>query len=285
MGRVLEKYGKGTPNDWLERHLLSPLNWLGILVMLTVDIYLFGFFVGPIVWGIQMIWIPFWAAGIVNGVGHAFGYRNFDVKDASRNISPIAIWLGGEELHNNHHAYGTSAKFSAKWYEFDIGWMYIRTMEIIGLAKVRKVAPRLKLEAGKVTPDFETLQAVITHRYAVLTSYARTLKATYREELINLRERSKGTLDGESLKRLKVWIQQDADKLPVAARAKVDVALANSQPLQTVFSMRQELVSIWERSTDTREQLLHRLQDWCRRAEASGIPKLARFSQDLRQFA
>jgi stearoyl-CoA desaturase (delta-9 desaturase) len=134
---MVDKYGKGTPNDWLERRLLTPLNWLGIVVMLTVDIYLFGFFVGGLVWGVQMLWIPFWAAGIVNGIGHALGYRNFDVKDESRNISPIAIWLGGEELHNNHHADPHSAKFGAKWYELDIGWVYIRLLQVFGLAKVK----------------------------------------------------------------------------------------------------------------------------------------------------
>jgi stearoyl-CoA desaturase (Delta-9 desaturase) len=134
---VLEKYGKGTPNDWIERALLTPLNWVGILVMLLVDLYLFGLFVGPIVWGVQMIWIPFWAAGIINGVGHAVGYRNFEVKDESRNISPIAIWLGGEELHNNHHADPHSATFKAKWYEFDVGWFYIRLLSLFGLAKVQ----------------------------------------------------------------------------------------------------------------------------------------------------
>jgi stearoyl-CoA desaturase (Delta-9 desaturase) len=134
---MVDKYGKGTPNDWLERRLLTPLNWLGIVVMLTVDIYLFGFFVGPLVWGVQMLWIPFWAAGIVNGIGHALGYRNFDVKDESRNITPIAIWLGGEELHNNHHADPHSAKFGAKWYELDIGWVYIRLLQVFGLAKVK----------------------------------------------------------------------------------------------------------------------------------------------------
>ena len=281
---TMEKYGTGTPDDWIERNLYTRFSWQGVGLMMIINLILFGP-IGLTIWAVQMLWIPINAAGIINGIGHYWGYRNYRCEDASTNIVPWGILIGGEELHNNHHAYGTSAKFSAKWYEFDIGWMYIRAMEIVGLAKVRKVAPRLKLESGKGTPDFETLQAVITHRYAVLTSYARTLKATYREELINLRERSKGKLDGESLKRLKVWIQQDTDTLPVAARAKVDVALANSQPLQTVFSMRQELASIWERSTETREQLLHRLQDWCRRAEASGIPKLARFSQDLRQFA
>jgi len=133
---MLEKYGKGTPNDWLERYVLARLPWLGIILMLGIDVYLFGFFIGPLVWGVQMLWIPFWAAGIINGVGHALGYRNFNVKDESRNISPIAIWLGGEELHNNHHADPHSAKFKAKWYEFDVGWVYIRVLEWLRLAKV-----------------------------------------------------------------------------------------------------------------------------------------------------
>ena len=134
---VLEKYGKGTVSDWLERVVLSRRPWIGITLMLAIDIYLFGFYVGPLVWAAQMLWIPFWAAGIINGVGHAVGYRNYDVKDESRNILPIAIWLGGEELHNNHHADPHSAKFEAKWYEFDIGWLYIRLMQLVGLAKVR----------------------------------------------------------------------------------------------------------------------------------------------------
>lgn len=134
---VLEKYGKGTPSDWIERHLLTRHSSLGILVMLLVDLYLFGFFVGGIVWGIQMIWIPFWAAGIINGVGHAVGYRNHAVKDESRNIVPFGIMIAGEELHNNHHADPHSAKFSHRWFEFDIGWMYITLLSWLRLAEVR----------------------------------------------------------------------------------------------------------------------------------------------------
>ncbi|MFN8573592.1 MAG: fatty acid desaturase [Gemmatimonadaceae bacterium] len=134
---VLEKYGRGTPNDLLERLLLSRFNWLGIVIMLVADVYLFGFFVGGLVWAVQMAWIPFWAAGIINGVGHAWGYRNHEVKDESRNIVPLAIWLGGEELHNNHHADPHSAKFQHRWFEFDIGWIYIRLLSLFGLAKVQ----------------------------------------------------------------------------------------------------------------------------------------------------
>ena len=281
---TLDKYGTGTPDDWLERNLYSRFSWQGVGVMMIINLVLFGP-IGLTIWAIQMLWIPINAAGIVNGIGHYWGYRNYSCEDASTNIVPWGILIGGEELHNNHHAYGSSAKFSAKWYEFDIGWLYIRILETLGLATVRKVAPKLKLDSGKLNPDFDTLQAVITHRYAVLTNYARTLKATYRTEILTLRERSKGALDGDSLKRLKLWIQADARTLPAAARAKLDLALSNSKPLHTLCAMRQELAAIWERSNDSREQLLHRLQDWCRRAEASGIPTLARFSQDLRQFA
>lgn len=133
---VLEKYGRGTPNDWLERHLLSRVHWLGVVLMLAVDVYLFGLFVGAAVWGVQMIWIPLWAAGVINGVGHAIGYRNFTVKDESRNLTPIAIWLAGEELHNNHHADPRSARFAARWFEFDMGWLYIRVLALLGLAEV-----------------------------------------------------------------------------------------------------------------------------------------------------
>lgn len=281
---TLEKYGRGTPDDWIERNLYSRFSWQGVGLMMIINLILFGP-IGLTIWAVQMLWIPVNAAGIINGIGHYWGYRNYTCEDASTNIVPWGILIGGEELHNNHHAYGSSAKFSAKWYEFDIGWGYIRILESLGLATVRKVAPKLKMESGKVAPDFETLQAVITHRYAVLTNYTRTLKATYRTEIITLRERSRGTLDGDSLKRLKEWIHADAATLPAAARAKLDVALASSKPLQTLCAMRLELAAIWERSTESREQLLHRLQDWCRRAEASGIPTLARFSQNLRQFA
>jgi stearoyl-CoA desaturase (Delta-9 desaturase) len=133
---MLEKYGKGTPTDALERFLLTPLNWLGIVVMLAADLWLFGFFVGVIVWTVQMLWIPFWAAGIINGVGHALGYRNYEVKDESRNITPVAIWLGGEELHNNHHADPHSARFSQRWFEFDVGWLYLRMLSLVGLVRI-----------------------------------------------------------------------------------------------------------------------------------------------------
>src|SRR5512140_113643 len=164
---TLAKYGQGTPDDWIERTLYTGRSWEGVGLMLVIDLMLFGP-IGATIWAVQMIWIPISAAGIINGIGHYWGYRNFASPDASRNIVPWGIVIGGEELHNNHHAYGTSAKLSSRWYEFDLGWAYIRTLEFFGLATVRKVAPRLKRDRAKLTADLETLQAIITHRYAVL---------------------------------------------------------------------------------------------------------------------
>jgi stearoyl-CoA desaturase (delta-9 desaturase) len=281
---TMEKYGHGTPDDWIERNLYSRFSWQGVALLMIINLILFGP-IGITIWAVQMAWIPFFAAGVINGIGHYWGYRNYACEDASRNIIPIGILIGGEELHNNHHAYGTSAKFSAKWYELDIGWVYIQILSALRLAEVRRIAPKLKMESGKLTPDLETLQAVITHRYAVLTNYARTLKATYRTELVALKDRTKGALDGDSLRRVKVWLHADSNALAEGERAKLEIALSASKALHTLYAMRQELAAVWERSTDSREQLLQRLQDWCRRAEASGIPPLARFSKDLRQFA
>ena len=172
---TLDKYGQGTPDDWLERNVYARFSWQGVGLMLAVDVALFGP-LGLTLWAVQMAWIPFFAAGVVNGIGHYWSYRNFAANDTSRNIVPWGILVGGEELHNNHHAYGSSAKFSSRWWEFDLGWVYVRTLAALRLATIRKVAPRLRFAGTKSVPDLVTLQAVITHRYAVATHYARTLK-------------------------------------------------------------------------------------------------------------
>ena len=174
---TLEKYGHGTPDDWIERHLYSRHALLGISSMLVIDLVLFGF-IGLTIWAVQMLWIPFFAAGVINGIGHYWGYRNFQPEDASRNIVPWGILVGGEELHNNHHAYASSARLSNRWFEFDIGWLYIRMLETVGLAQVKKVAPKVRLVAAKAQCDLATVQAVVTHRYELLAKYANTLRRT-----------------------------------------------------------------------------------------------------------
>ncbi len=284
--QTLEKYGAGTPDDWLERNVYSRYTWEGVGLMLMVDVVLFGP-VGLTIWAVQMAWIPVTAAGIVNGIGHYWGYRNFSCEDASHNIVPWGILIGGEELHNNHHAYGSSAKLSSRWYEFDLGWAYIRGLEMLGLASVRKVAPRIRFDRDKLHADLETLQSVITHRYAVLTSYARSLKQAFGSEVAALRERARRgelTVDISSLRRLRHWFQCDGRDLPPGDRARLASALESSKALQTIYAMRQDLTALWERSNDSREQLLARLQDWCHRAEASDIIPLRDFSRELKSY-
>jgi stearoyl-CoA desaturase (delta-9 desaturase) len=279
---IMEKFGHGTPDDWLERHVYTGQTGKGILLMLVIDLVLFGA-AGLAIWAVQMAWIPFFAAGVINGIGHYWGYRNFENEDASTNIVPWGILIGGEELHNNHHTFGTSAKLSYKWFEFDIGWMYIRILEILGLAKVRKVAPRLVQNAANSQLDLDHLQAIIANRYAVAARYARELKDVYRAEAAKIQLPELGNTD--LARKMKVWLKQDAKDTPMAERAQLAAVLAKSQVLNTVYSMRQELTRLWERSSLTRDELLKELQDWCNRAEASGIESLQRFAQSLRTAA
>ncbi|HXF67849.1 MAG TPA: fatty acid desaturase [Burkholderiales bacterium] len=277
---TLEKYGHGTPEDWIERNLYSRHDRFGIFVLLGVNCVLFGF-IGLTIWAVQMAWIPLFAAGVINGLGHWWGYRNFQPEDASTNIVPWGILIGGEELHNNHHAYASSARLSNRWYEFDIGWLYIRTLELVGLAQVKKVAPRLRLDASKTRCDLATVQAVITHRYEVLAKYAKTLRQTCAREIRALRARAV-RVDRAAVQRI---LHGDAMRLAGAERVHVDVALSHSRVLATVYAMRQELVALWQRSNASKEQLVRQLEDWCARAEASGIAALQEFSRRLRCYA
>jgi stearoyl-CoA desaturase (delta-9 desaturase) len=280
---TMERYGHGTPDDWIERHLYTKHSAMGVTLLLLLNLVLFGP-IGATMWAVQMLWIPFLAAGVINGLGHYWGYRNFQSADASTNIIPWGILIGGEELHNNHHAYATSAKLSNKWYEFDIGWLYIRVLAALGLASVKKVAPRVrKLAAAKPRCDDELLQAVITHRYDVLNRYASALRKTWRAELRVLRA---GAAHGaEELRRLKSWLHRDTADLPEPERARLSAAVRSSRVLETVHSMREELTQIWSRSSASRDQLVRQLDDWCKRAEASGIQALEQFSHRLRCYA
>ncbi len=281
---TMDKYGAGTPDDWLEHKVYSGNSAKGIVLMAVVNIALFGP-IGLTIWAVQMAWIPVTAAGIINGVGHFWGYRNFTCEDASTNISPWGILIGGEELHNNHHAYGSSAKLSNKWYEFDIGWMYIRMMEIVGLAKVKKVAPRVRMTKGKAVCDLDTLQAIITHRYDVLTRYTRTVKGVYANEMGKLKTTMPQLNEGSMVKQVKRWLHLDAADMREQDKASLSEVLSQSKQMATVYAMRQELAALWMRSNATKEQLLNQLQDWCHRAEASGIDSLQAFSRKLRCYA
>jgi stearoyl-CoA desaturase (delta-9 desaturase) len=276
---TLERYGHGTPDDWLERNVYRR-SVAGISLMMIIDLALFGP-IGLTIWAVQMLWIPMFAAGVINGLGHYWGYRNFSSADASTNLVPWGILIGGEELHNNHHTFATSAKLSAKWYEFDIGWMYIRLLELVGLAKARKVIPTPRFGEARKVVDLELLQAVITHRYDVMTRYMSSLKRLCVEEIDKLGAARAG-FDARRLRKLVFAGEHELAAQDQAARAEV---LKRSTRLATIATMREELATLWARSTASKEQLLKQLHDWLERAEQSGIQQLQEFSLRLRCYA
>ena len=279
---TLRKFGHNTPDDWLERNLYSRYSWQGVGLLLIIDLFLFGA-IGAAVWAVQMLWIPITAAGIVNGIGHFWGYRNFEAPDASRNVSPWGIVIGGEELHNNHHTYPTSAKLSVKPYEFDIGWAYIRGLEMLGLAKVRKTVPQIRLGAVKPVADDKTLEAIIANRYEVMANYARSLRHASRSEIARLK--SEGAASSAKLATMlaaRHWLHRDDDKIPQALKPRVAEAVAQSPYLAKLVSMREELRMLWTRTNVSAEQLVADLQAWLKKAEESGIAALQEFALRLR---
>jgi stearoyl-CoA desaturase (delta-9 desaturase) len=277
--QTLERYGHGTPDDWIEHRLYGRFTKLGIALLLIVDFILFGF-IGITIWAVQMLWIPFMAAGVVNGIGHYWGYRTFQPADASRNIVPWGILIGGEELHNNHHAHVTSARLSSRWYEFDIGWLYIRVLEILGLARVKRIAPTLTVQRAATQCDVGTLQALVVHRYEVLAQYATALRVSCTAEMQSLKERGVVV----SARALERWLHVDTSALPEEEHRQRARVIEASPVLATVYAMRDELAALWQRSAASKEQLVQCLEDWCRRADASGIAALHRFSLKLRSY-
>ncbi len=279
---TLSRYGHGTPNDWLERNVYARFSWHGVGVMLIANVILFGI-AGLAIWAVQMIWIPIFAAGVINGIGHFWGYRNYDSPDAAANISPWGILIGGEELHNNHHTFPTSAKLSSKWFEFDLGWLYIRILAALGLAKIQRVAPVPQVAEPRGGVDGQTLQAVITHRYDLLARYARDLRAAFNDELKQLR------LTAAERKRftgVRRWLRKaDVQAIPQPHRQTLSDLLAHSRMMRTMVDMRAELAAIWERNSVSREQMLASLQDWIARAEASGIHALQNAALRIRSYA
>ena len=279
---TLVKYGHNTPDDWVERNVYSRFTWQGVGLMMILNLALFGA-VGLVVWAVQMVWIPWWATGIINGLGHFWGYRNFEAPDASTNVSPWGILIGGEELHNNHHTYPTSAKFSVKPYEFDIGWMYIRGMEMVGLARVKKVPPKLELGGVRPVADNKTLEAIINNRYEVMANYATELKRAVGAEVVRLK--AQGTTDGALLRQMRLaqaWLHRDDDRIPQGVKPSLEAAMGQSPVLAKLVAMREELRALWTRTGVSAEQLVVDLQAWCRKAEESGIAALQEFSMKLR---
>jgi stearoyl-CoA desaturase (delta-9 desaturase) len=277
---LVAKFGHGTPDDWVERRVYSRYPFLGITLLFPIDLLLFGI-PGITVWAVQMIWIPLFAAGVINGLGHWWGYRNYETEDASTNIVPWAILIGGEELHNNHHSYASSAKLSSRWWELDIGWLYIRALQGVGLARVKKVPPRPVLVPTKTGVDGDTLAAVIANRLQVMAQYARhVIGAVYREEVAKAHGAYRTML--RHAKRLLV---REESLLSDESRHRLETVLQTNQALETVYEFRRRLQAIWKQRTASQESLLAALQDWCRQAEATGIRALQDFSRTLRSYS
>lgn len=276
---TLDRFGEGTPNDWVERHFYTGRNNLGIAMMFVINVVLFGI-PGITIWALQMAWMPLFAAGVVNGIGHYWGYRNYESRDASRNITPIGFFLGGEELHNNHHAFATSAKFSEKWFEFDIGWMVIRILQVFGLAHPKRVVPKPVIEASKTAMDGETIKALIAYRLQVTARYTR-------EVLLPLLREEKKRAVGKSrqlLRFARTSLVRDSSLLKRSQQLRLSAILDNFQSIKTVYQYRANLQEIWSRRSASQNELLDALQEWCRQAEATGIETLKRFSSHLKTY-
>jgi len=277
----IEQYGKGAPDDWIERHLYTPHATMGPTVLLFASFALFGF-AGVAIWALQMAWIPFWAAGVVNGLGHWWGYRNFETTDTATNLSPWGVWIGGEELHNNHHAFPSSAKFALRKWEFDIGWAVIKGLEKVKLAKVLRVAPSLDVRPNIHVPDTDTMKALLAHRFQAMTDYQRNVLApALREEAraagaklraLLPRHQRKGLVDDGR------WLKPDA-------REQLRQWVAQRPRIHTLVEYRRKLAAVLETRTSNAAEALHNLQAWCREAEASGNRALQEYAARLKGYS
>ncbi len=269
---TLEKFGRGTPDDWVERNVYSRFPILGVSLLLVINVVLFGA-LGLTVWAIQMITIPVLAAGVINGIGHYFGYRNFECKDAATNVMPWGVIMGGEELHNNHHAYPSSAKFALRRGEFDIGWLYIKVLGFLGLAKVRRVAPTPSVDVERRQLDLDTVKAVIVARLHVLRDYtSHVTLPTVKSEI------------AEAGRKARMLFVREASLLDEKARHSLNLLLEKNERLKTVHDFRERLQKLWESSTLSNEKLVESFRHWCEEAEKSGVEALANFAQRLRGY-
>jgi stearoyl-CoA desaturase (Delta-9 desaturase) len=276
---TVEKFGKGTPDDWVERHVYSRMPMLGISLLLAVDLLLFGL-IGLSVWAVQMLWIPVMAAGVVNGIGHYWGYRNFECPDAATNIVPIGFIVGGEELHNNHHTYPNSARFSVKPWEFDLGWAWIRVLAAMGLAKPLSTGPLVARDPARRIIDTDTVWAVFNDRFRVMANYAERVMAP----MVEKEYQRADTATRRTYKRAKALLCREASLIDDRQMAHLMAIIATSPLLHTVYQMRQQLQQICARRSGDSEEWLRAFKQWCLDAEATGIQVLGDFVEDLKSY-
>ena len=277
---TIKNYSHGTPNDWIENNLYSRFSALGVSITLIVNFVLFGF-IGVSIWAIQMIWIPLLAAGVINGIGHYWGYRNFETEDGATNIINLGLLIGGEELHNNHHAYPSSAKFSSKWWEFDVGWLYIQTLSFLRLAKVRRRAPQPTRLIDKNKIDLETAKALISSKLHVMADYAQHVTLpTFHAELPQFNGQYKKLLN-----QMRTALIREDSRMKPLQREHLQELLGNSEALKTVYEFRRKLQDLWNETYASHERMIQAIMQWCKEAEETGIKVLQDFAQSLRSYA
>ncbi|AQW66899.1 MULTISPECIES: delta-9 fatty acid desaturase DesA [Pseudomonas] len=277
---TLRIYGKNCPDDWVERNLYSRYKLGGIVLMALIDLLLFGT-AGITIWAVQMMWIPFWAAGVVNGLGHAVGYRNFECRDAATNLVPWGIVIGGEELHNNHHTYPNSAKLSVRRWEFDMGWAWIRLFCLLRLAKVQRVAPIAHRVAGKASLDMDTAMAILNNRFQIMAQYRKlVIGPLVKQEL----DRVDASVS-HHFRRAKRLLSRETSLLEDRHHVRIESMLAHSQALKTIYEKRLALQQIWARTSANGHDMLAAMKDWVHEAETSGIHALRDFASQLKTYS
>lgn len=277
---TLERYGKGTPETWVDVNVYAKHKNLGVTLLGFMNIILLGP-IGITVWAIQMLWQPVHAAGIINGIGHAFGYRNFECADASRNITPIAIWIGGEELHNNHHTYPNSAKLSVKPWEFDIGWMYIQMFKSVGLVKNVRQGPVVHVDKNKTELDQDSALAAANNRFQIMAKFYQSVI----KPVVNEKKEEANTKLAPVMKRAKKLLSRDEILMTDQYRKQLAELIEYDEMVEKVYQMKQELQLVWKKRSASRDELLHAMQAWCKEAETSGIRALEEFSYSLKQYS
>lgn len=277
---TIANYSHGTPNDWLERNIYSRNSFSGLSLSFVLNIIIFGP-IGLTIWAVQMIWIPVTAAGVINGIGHYWGYRNFETEDGSTNITSLGFIIGGEELHNNHHAYPSSAKFSSKWWEIDLGWLYIKLLSMFGLAKVRRRAPQPTRLLNKDIIDLETAKAMVSSKLHVMAEYAHKVTLpTFNAELPSFEDRYK-----KLVSQMRTALVREDSRMKPLQREHLQELLQNSESLQTVYEFRRKLQDLWNETHASHERMIQAIIEWCKEAEATGIKVLQDFAQSLRGYA
>jgi stearoyl-CoA desaturase (delta-9 desaturase) len=275
---TLNKYGTNTPNDWIEKNVYTRYSMMGVVLMLGIDVALFGV-IGITVWAIQMAWTPIMAAGVINGIGHFWGYRNFETTDAATNISPWGILIAGEELHNNHHTYPTSAKLSVKSYEFDIGWMYIRILSALGLATVRKIPPQIELGSYNPEVSTATLRTLVDNRFAVMAIYGRAIRKTCALEMSRLGITSE---ERTLLSLARKWLYRNPERIPVAIKTQLEKL--ENPTVTKLAAMRDRLQMLWLERQANNQELVERFNAWCREAQTSNIEALQMIARQIQSM-